>query len=147
MSIFLRAVAGVISRESSDFDLISGLSADADDTQIDPGPAVATITISRDGTIDADPGATGVAWIGSALQTATVGDNFEMSLTKTLGADPDAGLNLDQFYDIDQNRAFVWTQGSIGTKSFTGTMTVREKARTSNSITISIQASADVEEA
>lgn len=68
--------------------------------------------------------------------------SYEVQLVKSTGTDP-SGPALDVLHTISVVRSWTLTQSTGGTKSFTGTMTIREIADTVNSVSASVTITAD----
>lgn len=112
-----------------------------------PGPVSASIRLTTDGYLQRDIGAgylnvnAGVEWIDN--NTAGVGSDYEVQLTKTTGTTP-TGPTLATYHALSSTRTWTITRVPTGTTSFTGTLTVREIADTSNTVSCTVTISAQV---
>jgi hypothetical protein len=108
---------------------------DASDTQPDPGPAHVDVEWRRNGTCDRDPGVA-TDWIGEGCKASDIGDQFEVSMTITLGDSPDTGPTLaPNWHTLNTTRNWGWDQTGEGDKTATYSLAIREIANTSNSVT------------
>ena len=100
-----------------------------------PGAVSGNITALSNGDYTATGVLFGLAdtWVADVDQVAGLGDDYEVRLTKSAGADPASGPALATWHTISSNIVWEWTQSfGAGTTSFTGTLEVREITNTAN---------------
>ena len=109
-------------------------------TVVDDTPtAYAGFRVNRDGTTDERDGAgyyqvySATDWILLALQTGTIGDDYEMKTVKSSGTSLSGGLVDDTWADINAAREGYITS-AVTHKEYRGTMYIREKADTANQV-------------
>lgn len=115
---------------SSDFDFSSPYSSTAGVRVLTSG---AVQEIIADAWTSQNPG---VEWIDGFIYSAA--SDYEVQLTKSSGTDPSSGPALTSFHTISTTRQWTWTRTTVGSTSFVGTMTIREIADTSNSVSASV---------
>lgn len=85
---------------------------------------------------------TATEWIEAACEESTVGDAYEIKLTKSTGTTP-TGPSLDVFHTINATQSWTVSRSSVGITSFTGTMEIREIADTANSVSAFVSLTAE----
>ena len=80
-------------------------------------------------------------WVDAASQGAGFGDDYEMKFVKSSGDNLSGGLTNDTWYALTVARQGYLTT-SFGTKTYNGTLYVREIADTSNQVSCSVYFSA-----
>ena len=120
--------------------------ADGETSVLGPGSASATLEVNRDGTVDIIAANTfGTAPFDWATpKSATVGDDFEVRLTKTSGIDPTPDA-LATWLPLTTDRS--WGIGVSGTDEleiFAGTLEIRLASNGAVLATSSITLEAEV---
>lgn len=101
--------------------LITLIHADATD------PVQGEITFDNGGSLVVSPPGTqvGTAWFDPL--TLSIGDDYEIMLTKDTGTDPASGPSLASWHALSTTRTWMWERtGSLGTTAFTGEVQIRE---------------------
>lgn len=106
-------------------------------------PSYAGFRLNRDGTMDGRDSAgyytvgSATQWIEAAGRYSTVGDLYEFQTVKTGGADSLIGVTDSVWADINTTREGYITTSSLPV-SYVGTLTIREKADTGNSVSCTL---------
>lgn len=104
---------------------IPGLAASA----FNGGPATASITFGRDGTIKDQDGASLGNWISP--RSSTVGDGYDVKGAKTSGDALTSGPANDTYAQMSSSQTFTLTNATVSTvKVWTGTFSIRAHGAT-----------------
>lgn len=79
----------------------------------------------------------GTEWINGFFGSDTA-SNYEVQLAKTSGTGTLSGPTLSTYHTISTTRQWTLTRTTVGTNTWIGTMTIREIADTSNSVSATV---------
>ena len=101
--------------------------------------ASVTLEVERDGDYIPNGAVQTNEWVASGDKTSTIGDDYEVKLTKTSGglASP-SGPTLATWHTINIDRLWTWIYGGGSPAFWNGTLEIREIANTSNSDSSSV---------
>lgn len=128
---------------------LAGGSPNMSDECTGPCTAQVRFRLLRAGTWDTQGGGGSGDWILAACQTATIGDSYEAEFVTNTGDGPtstsSSPTGAGNWYTINSTLDWTWTTTAAGGLDGTATVTVREIANTSNSVTFSLTAHTLVE--
>lgn len=80
----------------------------------------------------------GVEWIDDFCSGSASDYEVRLSQTSSTGTATRTGPTLASFHTISATQQWTWTKTNVGSFSWTGTMTIREIANTSNTVSATV---------
>ena len=108
------------------------------------GTASVQLEVERSGDYVVDLSTQTNEWVASGDKTSTLGDDYEVELSKTSGTLTSSGPAVDTWHTISTDRIWTWSSTAPFEVTWNGTIEVREIANTSNTDTSSISITLEV---